>query len=312
MWGRRRTDPEATAAARARLASLDVQQPRRAQLERESQQALPPSSDEDDGTASGPFGFAMERSPGDATTASTGRHAAASSALQRLAGHICDHLPMPVRGRLGVTSQHVSVIAVVLAVSLAAGSWLFLRSRPAPVSSLPRAPVVAPSVASGAATPSSSTAIVPATSTPTPSVVVVDVAGKVRNPGIVELPVGSRVVDALKAAGGARPHVNLSTLNLARLLVDGEQILVGVVGVSGVPPTLMPGTTVAATPTGLVNINTATQAQLEELPGVGPVTALAILTWRADNGSFSSVDELLEVSGIGDATLEDLRPYVTV
>lgn len=243
----------------------------------------------------------------------SGRHVAASSPLQRVAGRILDYLPMPVRGRLGVTSQHVSVVAVVLAVSLAAGSWLFLRSRPAPVSSAPRAPVVAPSVASAAATPSSSTAIAPATSAqPTPSVVVVDVAGKVRNPGIVELPAGSRVVDALKAAGGARPHVNLSTLNLARLLVDGEQILVGVVGVSGVPPTSIPGTTALATPAGLVNISTATQAQLEELPGVGPVTALAILTWRADNGSFSSVDELLEVSGIGDATLEDLRPYVTV
>ena len=309
MWGRNRADPEAVAAARARLASIGVRQPRTAEPEQETQEAPLPPSDDDD-SSPGPFGFAMDRAAMDPTGRS-GRHAAASP-LQRVAGHLFAYLPMPVRGRLGVTSQHVSVVAVVLAVSLAAGSWLFLRSRPAPVSDVPRAPVVARSVATVAGTPSSSTAIVPATSTqPTPSVVIVDVAGKVRNPGIVELPLGSRVVDALKAAGGARPEVNLSTLNLARLLVDGEQILVGVAGASGAPPISTPGTTVVATP-GMVNINTATQAQLEELPGVGPVTALAILTWRDENGSFSSVDELLEVSGIGDATLEDLRPYVTV
>ena len=141
------------------------------------------------------------------------------------------------------------------------------------------------------------------------SELVVDVAGKVRRPGIAVLPPGSRVVDALEAAGGARRGVDLTGLNLARLVVDGEQILVGVAPAPGVAGSL--GT---PPPEGasLVNLNTADQAALETLPGVGPVTAEAILAWRTDNGGFTSVDELLEVDGIGEATLEDLAPLVTL
>ena len=137
----------------------------------------------------------------------------------------------------------------------------------------------------------------------------VDVAGKVRRPGIAVLPPGSRVVDALKAAGGARSGVDLTSLNLARPLVDGEQILVGVAPAAGVA-----GSLGSPTPSGgtLVNLNTADQPTLETLPGVGPVTAEAILAWRTDNGGFSSVDELLEVDGIGEATLADLAPLVTL
>ena len=123
------------------------------------------------------------------------------------------------------------------------------------------------------------------------------------------LPPGSRVVDALEAAGGARAKVDLTGLNLARLVVDGEQILVGVAPAPGVA-----GGLVGSPPQGtsLVNLNTADQAVLETLPGVGPVTAEAILAWRTDNGGFTSVDELLEVDGIGEATLEDLAPLVTL
>jgi competence protein ComEA len=140
--------------------------------------------------------------------------------------------------------------------------------------------------------------------------VIVDVAGRVRRPGIVTLPLGSRVVDAIRAAGGARESVDLTSLNLARELVDGEQLLVGLAPPPAVPtPGGVPGT---AGPVGLVNLNTATMAELDTLPGVGPVTAQAILDWRAANGSFTSVDELLEVDGIGDATLADLRDLVTV
>lgn len=144
-------------------------------------------------------------------------------------------------------------------------------------------------------------------------VVVVDVEGKVRRPGIVTLPIGSRVVDALEEAGGARPGVDLTALNLARVLVDGEQIVVGVKPPGGVaaPAASVPG---AASGSGgsMVKINAATQTELEELPGVGPVTAAAILQWRTDNGPFTSVDELLEVSGIGDATLAKIAPFVTL
>lgn len=111
--------------------------------------------------------------------------------------------------------------------------------------------------------------------------------------------------------------MDLSTLNLARVLIDGEQVLVGVE--AAVPPaaategtpSATPGSTPGA-PAALLNLNTATETELDTLPGVGPVTAQAILAWRTEHGSFSSVDELLEVSGIGEVTLEDLRPLVTV
>jgi competence protein ComEA len=140
--------------------------------------------------------------------------------------------------------------------------------------------------------------------------VTVDVAGKVRRPGIAVLDPGSRVVDALKAAGGARDGVDLSGLNLARVLVDGEQILVGEPAPVGLAASAVPS---AGAPGGpLVNLNTASEAELEALPEVGPVTAQAILAWRTQHGGFSSVDELLEVDGIGDATLGQLAPYVTV
>ncbi len=143
-----------------------------------------------------------------------------------------------------------------------------------------------------------------------------DVTGRVRRPGLVTLPAGARVADALESAGGPRPRVDLSTLNLARPLVDGEQIVVGMrvatlppapVSSSGVPVGPVPGA-----PTALVNLNTADMALLDTLPGVGPVTAQAILDWRSANGRFTSVDELLAVDGIGDATLADLRDLVTV
>jgi len=159
----------------------------------------------------------------------------------------------------------------------------------------------------------------PAGDTGGEQLVVVDVAGRVRRPGIVTLPWGSRVADALEAAGGVRPGVDLVTLNLARILVDGEQLLVGIraATVPGLPtppdPTIVPQPDATpGTPVALVNLNTATLADLDTLPGVGPVTAESILAWRTEHGAFSTVDELLEVSGIGDVTLEELRDLVTV
>ncbi len=138
---------------------------------------------------------------------------------------------------------------------------------------------------------------------------VVHVAGRVRRPGIVRLPEGARVVDALEAAGGARRGVRLRDLNLARAVVDGEQVLVGL------PAASAPAGPTAAADGGEdppVNLNTADQAELETLPGVGPVTAEKILSWREEHGRFTAVEELLEVDGIGDATLADLAPLVAV
>ena len=139
--------------------------------------------------------------------------------------------------------------------------------------------------------------------------VVVDVAGKVKEPGIVVLPEGSRVHEAIEAAGGIKGRVDTTSLNLARVLADGEQVLVGV---EAAGPPAGAGDAGSGPSGAAVNLNTATAEELQTLPGVGPVTAEAIVTWRTENGRFSSVDDLLEVSGIGEKTLADLRDRVTV
>ena len=218
-------------------------------------------------------------------------------------------LPVPGRhasrrmriGGLHLGPVHLAVVAVVAATAVGLAAWWAVRDQ---AEIVPATPVTSERAAAPLApVPSSSPAADDGAD------LVVDVAGKVRRPGIAVLPAGSRVVDALDAAGGARRGVDLTGLNLARLVVDGEQILVGVAPAPGVAGNL--GT---APPEGasLVNLNTADQTVLETLPGVGPVTAEAILAWRTDNGGFTSVDELLEVDGIGEATLEDLAPLVTL
>jgi len=147
----------------------------------------------------------------------------------------------------------------------------------------------------------------------------VHVVGQVRHPGVLQLPAGSRVADAVERAGGATTHADLSAINLARPLVDGEQVRVprpgDVVGPQG--PAAPGGAESGASGsdgggTGLVNLNTASQAELEELPGVGPVLAQRILDWRAQHGRFTTVDELGEVSGVGEKTFAQLQPKVTV
>ncbi|MGD9961443.1 helix-hairpin-helix domain-containing protein [Nocardioides sp.] len=240
-----------------------------------------------------------------------GRHASPRAGAV-VAHHLAQRLPDTLRGRVRLTGAQVVLVALAVLAGLLAAGWWAWRSAPGdPVPLAPEvatAPLRTPASSSDAtpvATPTSSTA-----SLTTPASVVVDVAGKVRRPGIVVLDSGSRVVDALRAAGGVRSGVDLSGINQARLLVDGEQILVGAPTVPGIAASAAPETT--AGPGALVNINTATQAQLEELPGVGPVTAQAILGWRETNGAFTSVEELLEVDGIGDATLAELAPHVTI
>lgn len=152
----------------------------------------------------------------------------------------------------------------------------------------------------------------------TPAVVVVQVVGQVRHPGVVTLHQGARVQDAVKAAGGATSSADLTRVNLARKIVDGEQIHVPKPGEVVTPPPAAQG---AATDTSegadgdggeIVDLNTAPAETLEALPGIGPVLASRIVDWRQQNGRFSSVDELAEVSGIGDKMLAQLRPHVRV
>jgi competence protein ComEA len=244
-----------------------------------------------------------------------GRHARRPvPAPGRVGGWVHDRLPPTLQGRVRLTSAHLSVVALLVAGAFAVTAWWLVRAD--------GSETVVPAATWGD-TPSAEGASPAALVTPVADpaeglggdggVVVVDVEGKVRRPGIVTLPVGSRVVDALEKAGGARRDVDLTSLNLARVLVDGEQIVVGVEPPGGVAAAAAaaPGGSAGGAVT-MVNINSATQTELEQLPGVGPVTASAILQWRTDNGPFRAVDDLLEVSGIGDATLAKIAPFVTL
>lgn len=136
---------------------------------------------------------------------------------------------------------------------------------------------------------------------------VIDVEGKVRRPGIVTLPRGSRVHEAIARAGGALEGADTSSINLARVLADGEQIIVGVAAASGAAVGGAPNGVVG----GRISLNTATAEQLDTLPGVGPVTANAIVDYRTSHGGFQRVEDLLNVKGIGDATLADLKDQVS-
>jgi competence protein ComEA len=218
-------------------------------------------------------------------------------------------VPEGVRGRTALGSGQVTVLAVFAVVGLALTCWWLVRSSnhevAAPVTLTARRPALAtpsgsPAIGGGSAAPAARTKVV------------VDVTGRVRHPGIAVLRQGARVVDAIRAAGGARAGVDLGALNLARVLTDGEQVIVGGPGgpaAAGIPSALPSS---GAPVTGLVDLNTADQTALESLPEVGPVTAQAIMTWRTEHGGFTSVDQLLDVDGIGDATLAQVAPYVTV
>lgn len=149
------------------------------------------------------------------------------------------------------------------------------------------------------------------------AVVVVHVVGAVAAPGVVTLAAGSRVADALTAVGGPGPDADLARVNLARVLLDGEQVVVPRPGEELPGP--VPGAATGgpdgggtAAPTGPLDLNTVTLDELDTLPGIGPVLAQRILDFRTEHGAFTSVGELQEVSGIGDAVMADLEPLVGV
>ncbi|GAB86456.1 putative DNA-binding protein [Gordonia rubripertincta NBRC 101908] len=218
----------------------------------------------------------------------------------------------------------IALIAVGVIACVVAGFGLFRGTDTTPV------------VDFGAAGLSSTAAVstppVAAQPSTTPAQLVVSVVGLVNKPGLVRLAPGARVAEAIDHAGGPRKGADLLSLNLAQVLRDGDQVLVGyaggegqmsmrsaVVGAEGaVPapgPSAGPGSPPPAPPAaagGRVNLNTATETELDALPGVGPVTAKAILDWRERNGRFTSVDQLAEVDGIGPARLAKLRDLVTV
>lgn len=182
----------------------------------------------------------------------------------------------------------LSLIGVV--ITGGAGLW-YVRSLPRPIETVELSrPVTGPS--------------------PTPAALFVHVAGWVRSPGVYELQMGQRVIDAIDRAGGPRRGADLNALNLAALVVDAQQVLVPrkASTSSGAGGQL----TAPGGEGQKINLNLATAEDLESLPGIGEVLAQRILEHRESNGPFTSVDELLEVSGIGEARLEDIRDRVSV
>jgi competence protein ComEA len=216
----------------------------------------------------------------------------------------------------------------LLVVAIAATGWWLAASRPREVpiaGSSTSVPALASS-SSGKATPtgrsttgSAAVASASASVSSASALLVVDVAGKVRHPGLYRLPPGSRIYDALKAAGGARNGVSTLSLNLAESLHDGEQIVVGAPARAGSASSAVIGgasasavSAASSSAPAVVDLNTATLDQLETLPGVGPVLGQHILDWRDAHGRFTSVDQLRDVSGIGDVRMAQLRARVSV
>ena len=138
--------------------------------------------------------------------------------------------------------------------------------------------------------------------------ILIHVAGKVKRPDVYPLLAGSRVSDAIKAAGGAQKGVDLSDINLARVLVDGEQVYVGYVAKVSSSSSKSSKTRF----TGVINVNRATKAEFDSLTGIGPVIASRIINYRSANGPFLAIDDLLKVSGIGSKTLERIRPRLSL
>lgn len=219
-------------------------------------------------------------------------------------------------GRAGAVA-----LALIAAIAVLVTIFTLMRHQPAPVVSAKLPPV--DMAASASRGPSASPSAGPA------QPVVVSVVGLVHTPGLVTLAPGARIADALKAAGGTTDGADTIGLNMARQVGDGEQIVVGIAPAKGQPsvlgssvssgsgaPTAPGAPTVSGTarpaPGEVLNLNTATVQQLDTLPGIGPVTAAAIVAWRDANGKFKSVDQLAEVDGIGPARLEKLRPLVRV
>ncbi|MFG2646947.1 helix-hairpin-helix domain-containing protein [Streptomyces sp. NPDC048436] len=225
-----------------------------------------------------------------------------------------ERLPLWLQMRCGLERRSLVALVVVLVLAAVFAAQHFWAGRTQPV----RAPDVVEAAPERGVEPSPSPGASPPAGGHGPSApgtvgagVVVDVSGKVRSPGILRLPAGSRVADALKAAGGVRPGADTDGLNRARLLVDGEQVAVGAPAAPGpaAPGAAAAGAT-GASPAAPVGLNTATAEQLDELPGVGPVLAQHIIDYRTEHGGFRSVDELREVNGIGDRRFADLQNLV--
>lgn len=218
---------------------------------------------------------------------------------ERARGHL-DVAP-PVRVRLArlleFRPREVAAAAALGALVLAGAVVAFVRARPQAAPAPLAAPVAAPSPSPAAS----------------PARLFVHVAGAVRRPGVYEFGAGARVIDAVRAAGGASRGADLNAINLARLLADGERVYVPRRGEAPPPDPGGPATAGgAAGAQAKVNLNTASPAELEALPGVGPVLAQRIIDYRTRHGPFRTVRDLLKVEGIGPKKFAAIEPHVTV
>ncbi|RPF33434.1 competence protein ComEA [Streptomyces sp. TLI_185] len=272
--------------------------PERAGEWRESGAGPPVSTVEENNERALPLVGGMAESPDDHRTGEAWRMRAGLALRERM--------PLWLQARCGLERRSVIALTALLVVAAVFAVQHFWSGRTQSV----RAPDVVRAAApfaerkgSGPPAPDASTGAPNAAGT-AGAEIVVDVSGKVREPGIHRLPAGSRVADALRAAGGVRPGTSTDGLNRARFLVDGEQVIVG--GLAAPAPGAVPGgpagSAAGAAPAAPVPLNTATVDQLDTLPGVGPVLAQHIVDYRTQHGGFRSVDELREVNGIGDAT----------
>ncbi len=232
----------------------------------------------------------------------------AAGRRERFGPALWERMPVWVQTRCGMERGSVLALTVVLVIAVGFAVQHFWTGRAEPVRPPEVVRAAAPFEKAGAAAEPSASASTRGAE------IVVDVSGKVRKPGIHRLPPGSRVVDALSAAGGVRPGTNTDGLNRARFLVDGEQVVVGgpasPTGTGAGGPAGPAGPGAAAGPSAPVSLNTATVDQLDTLPGVGPVLAQHIVDYRTRHGGFRSVNELREVNGIGERRYADLRNLV--
>lgn len=243
-------------------------------------------------------------------------------------------VPVRFRGvRLDPGRRGVRALAVVGLAAMAVAAAVVFRERPI-AQAVPPLPAIRPTAASRPAAVLSASVVTPPDALPvhtdpgqSATELVVSVVGLVHRTGLVRLPGGSRVADAIAAAGGPTDGADTSGLNLAQRLSDGDQVLVGPAAPN--PGLSRPGSSAIsaggrpssgsssssgrpAGPAARVDLNAASETELDALPGVGPVTARAIVSWRATNGRFTSVEQLGEVEGIGPARLARLRDLVTV
>lgn len=273
-------------------------------------------------------------------TVAPGRPAA--SRWRGAAERLTERLPVTLQGRWRLDRRTGTALAAVIALAaVAVCGWSLSRGQahrlelPAAGPAADRAgaagaPAAAPGpgddplaaqppaeprpAAGAAALPDGTEAAFAAPPSPT-GAIIVDVEGKVARPGVVRLATGSRVLDALQAAGGALPGTDLAALNQARVLNDGEQVLVGAPAPAAIAaPAIGPRGGGRGKPalTGPVHLNTATVEELEQLPGVGPALAQRILDWRTAHGRFSSPDQLQQVKGLGAGRLAALQGLVTL